>query len=690
MRFEHLPAEILAQVLSGNFSWAIFELWKCGNRELNTKLSRYAIRDIIIRDTSKRGIGRWPSCLKEFTLLRSLSIERFAGLCTIYTLRQELSKLPPTLKTLKIAAMGVIEALFTSEDFLVDTDYPTTLSDADYFWNDTWKPLPQLESLEVSAMLMTGGTLETDFFQRLPRSLTRFRLDHCKLCDATPEDYAKLPSTLTSLHLPSQSVSTPALRHIPKILTTLNPCLTESALLELMREPEILPNLTSFPLAPRMSLSIDATMSLTSQPELIWPTSMQSLTISSVDSTFFRILPKNLTSLTFIDTCGAPDITSERLINCFPITLTEIDGARINWSEITTSQWPPFLTFLGLSNSPFDLSHFHKLPRSLQRFRPPSKPLAMRTNDTSSLLVFGQDLLSTYDHYAWANAKAKLLQMSDKATSARVREYIEAVERGELYGLPLGLTDISIQYSSLSALNLQYLWPPAVKNVDLQDTAKTTTKSYFRLLPPSVTSLTLQTPSSICHLPRKLQKLILQVTTTKITAAQLESLPPTLIDLELRLSGISGQRPWTQLLPTTLTRLTLHGASVNGSELATLPASLTYLSCSVVDATLAQVRKMPHNLRKVSISSSEKNPPMEKLNSAKWRRLAQAYEPFYKIFRADKNELQYVALTDLDGESSSRYFGRQEEDRCEGIKDVHFFTSLKLNMEWKKISKKIW
>lgn len=673
MKLEQLPIELLERILSPHFSWAAIELWKCGNGILNSKLARGAVKYMDLRDFSGDSTGRWPRCIKHFKL-ESLSISRPIGLCTDYMLLQQVRKLSKNLKHLSITAESAPKALFSRIALSIDgNDYRSDDSGDEDFedlsLDDVWKiaeKFPKLETLEVC-----GGSDDTsivaNFFHLLPRSLTHLKIANVLLKVKDPKVFAKLPPGLKHLELPLDTIDMDAMEHLPPSLTQIASSLSYSAHLALYEAPMFLPNLIAFPTrggerVPKEMVEV----LLEDQSLLDWPASMHYMLIVGIQSSLLK-LPPNLTSLNFSATYGM-DIDAERLRMVFPRTLTTIQGASINWTDIEILDWPPQLTSLMSYRGDYFGAHvFSKLPRSLKILMVTGGSLnwlSSTVKDPIWLRRQGLDVLTSIDSQRWQIAKEKLQKDVIPENVARVSAYIEAVEAGGLYGLPLGLSELKIS-GVTSDDPIELLWPPEIEFANLGDSLIPLTDTYFDLLPPSITFMNLLDTSTLDKLPSFLQELDIFIPNLKFTTRNFKCLPSSLIELRLTCASITAKEGWVHLLPRSLIKLNVVGGAIPGAELAKFPPKLERLECSTTDVTLLQVRKLPRTLRFIQIATIDKNPPKDRMNSTAWRALSGTYVPFFRFWEASKKEVKVVTST----QQRSYYWSRNFSSLA--IKDIH-------------------
>ena len=92
MKLSDISADVLAQILNGDLSFASILLWKTGDRRIQSLLRNGGIRDVVLVDHNPLISLDWPSCLKEFSL-HSLSVTRDCRFKSISQVRNEMKQL---------------------------------------------------------------------------------------------------------------------------------------------------------------------------------------------------------------------------------------------------------------------------------------------------------------------------------------------------------------------------------------------------------------------------------------------------------------------------------------------------------------------------------------------------------------------------------------------------------------------
>lgn len=353
-----LPAELLAAVLCDHsISYTIPNLWKCGSRILNAKLSSCII-SLDLVDTAELSTSRWPRLISSLRSLRSLSVNRGLGhLMPSPLLSREIQELPSTLTYLKLISLDVKEGLLlhtahsTSESpTFVATQYPLGASRM----IDLSSLFPQLKVLKL-------GT------------------------DGAPfSDFAGLPSNLTSLKAFGMDLS--ALPLLPRGLTDLNCSITTTgakgvfsndqctefilnAPPSLTRLKAILGDLpsTAVEAIPRTVTEGEFGLKTPGRVAAPWkylfakalPPNLSSIHVHTVadfvqiKQTWFSVIPSKITKLTLgrsSDRARSLITLSTKAIEALPATLTELCGFfQIDWEAVkreTLMMWPPRLTRL--------------------------------------------------------------------------------------------------------------------------------------------------------------------------------------------------------------------------------------------------------------------------------------------------------------------------------------------------------
>lgn len=395
MWLKELPTGILALIFNDENSWAVIELYKCGDTRLNSQFRKGGITEVVLVHNYLRTLGRWPRCLKEFRL-EKLEIQQISGLCTTPTLRNELKQLHRGLKSLSVTCSDALLAFFgelsppiknepdSDEEVLERPSKRMKLLENDIgerqhaeMWNLN-TTFPELIELRVFKYKDARSYVSRDRFpsiviSSLPRNLRLFEAE--AVIPIT--DFGLLPSDLHTLNLSRGSIADDALPRIPPSITNLGASLD---ILQILKLVALHPSWLSMQTSPvhffgeyRLPIPVfeQSSMYLNNMPLLgmqLRPSSHgfnppthhgRHLSIEVSYAGFYltsqwkwisTLLPRSLTSL-------------------------EIDFA--DWSGIEASMWPSTLVTLRTSDS-FAPEHFHRLPRSLICFMALHLTLIMR------------------------------------------------------------------------------------------------------------------------------------------------------------------------------------------------------------------------------------------------------------------------------------------------------------------------
>ena len=485
MKLSDLPPELLRGILNGPQSCgAVITLWKAGDRILNAKLVNNGVTDVDLVDDRRDSSSRWPQCLKSFRLGR-LSIScRNPSFCTPDILH-ELQQLSPALKVLQLYFPGV-EALLPVEDQYNDLshshdDQPpapkrsqTAPNDAHHtaMWDigQTWPSLEQLALGRNSLRNVYGNQGESELGSRalmlLPRGLTYLSLPWSRIHPLP----GMLPPGLKTLHVSPYSLGDDDLHHLPKSLTDIMLSVDDKGLALLNQERDLLPNLKQFPIIDLDFINMEVGEYFSESLEtLSWPPNMLELICyASDDDAVFEELPSAMTSLTVISHDETP-ILRPSVIHCLPRGLTYLSIVQLEWTNIDVSTWPSTLIdFAILDGTIFNADHFCLLPRNLKTFsiqyceRLEGAEAEIDLNPLpphrfEALFSLGRESLSTDTH--WTSIK-RLIQTKNSSVHGMTAEtYISSIESGQLYGLPLTLTSLSLP-EEFQPLQKSLLLPP--------------------------------------------------------------------------------------------------------------------------------------------------------------------------------------------------------------------------------------
>lgn len=660
MNLTHLPPEVLCQVLDCYcISSEVLALWASGNRALISKLANGGVRSVTLTSYSLHKSARWPLALAHFQL-EMLDIKTDStSLGSIETIRCELKKLSPHLRRLHLTMPNVTEILFgaSKENTPVPDDDETRhpkrskqLQDTvneelrhESLWNLdlTW---PNLEELQVSSHLKEAP-VNYRLFALLPRSLLKLSITS----RFQPQDnhhLDTLPPNLQSLHLGTPLIANDVPR-LPRSLTDLGdlPLLDEAAEWALVTRHKLFPNLISLP-------DIDPDRFLAWQVESsdrTWPDTIKELTFDAPSVKLLERglpLPRNLTSLAFgafdEDSLDAKWLREVQL----PEHLVQLDLPYVNWDGIDSSIWPPTLRTLNFNDDPIELANFHQLPRSITECHMmiDTATWTEKDLDLKSLLALGRSAL-TLDDSLWQNTKAQLIERRQRLNTTRdtfVETYIDRIENGHLFGLPLSLTQLRLQnlgahveYTAHAGL-VMLLLPPLLTVVDLPG-GFTAHPSFLPLFPPDATALTTSFPlyenrssikdptsttlykltqlrqikirtdrkaasRALLCLPPDLNALTFYCIESRITTSILERLPPRLTRLEMR-GEIPRWKPWLHLIPRSVTHLSMPHY-LDGSDFCNLPPNLTSLEVRLRNVRLQDFWTHPKSLQSIASVST--------------------------------------------------------------------------------------
>lgn len=667
MWLEHLPTEVLANILNGDSSWASIELWKCGNRLLSSKLVLSGITLVHLDVPGVKECRRLPECLKQFRLSRV----RFTASHIPHgssTLHEDLRKLHYGLRALEVKCRGALDLLFPVRQKIVFSETERLICETKVHFkvvrssidptHSNLPPLSQvynrLEHLKIDEICPSSPALEDRIFGLLPRSLTSLHIQGCR-APVNSSLFDSLPSELTHLSLPPNTIHPLHLRQLPRFLTSISNCLTEEALALLATGGEngpLLPYLASFPCDGRFLAGSPIFQVLASGGRRL-PDNMLRLELDGVPKTqIFSLLPKNIQSLSLTNAHSKFDLCSGFLEQIYSSLLTVLAVDTVDWSEMSASLWPQNLTALTVRSSPTFGSHcFYKLPRSLVLLKvnanllvPPSEPNSEECNNRASLMLQGRILLNSLEKVEWQKYRLKLENRSERLAEGEwsaVRRQFDSIEGGALLGLPLRMRSLELGgMRHTSGLNLSL--PPWLTEARLESVAEIKCEEFFSSLPPTLTRLVLNppyhdyldepscwevlsgedpalsalykssllslslsfwaspsAPSIIKYLPRDLRELEFNAMEATFKAETWRDLPPSLERLQLRCFAIDRDGCPMSSLPKTLTCFDLNDASINGSDLAHLPPNIESLSAAILDTSLDHILAAPKSLRRI-------------------------------------------------------------------------------------------
>lgn len=398
LRLVHFPLDILSQILSGRYSHLFIALWKCGDVNLNSKLSR-CMQEVSLFDQVWTSTSRWPKVLSCLPNLRVLSVDRGNGnlMSSSKQLNAEIRKLPPSLLDLEIVSFEAELAFFNhspswllEEPKYITTNYergPSPLMDLEALF-------PALETLRVMGwdsmpLEPLGGQL---CLPALPKSLTRLLspiVEPYKKSDIAMTSLAGVPPNLkewranlvyavaplvtswlenanTSLERIFQVKDLPSQREMPSSLKAID-CGGYHLPLNLSKVRSLPPNYNRLPI---MGINYDSFDPNTEWTEQV-PRNIVHMTLYSCSKMFSLGmtlgLPTMLRSLEFSPTSPGLDWEGIAAFKGGPTRL-----------------WPPGLQIFTFGEQT-TWNHFKALPRTVTR-------LAIRTDGPTTFSVAVEDL----------------------------------------------------------------------------------------------------------------------------------------------------------------------------------------------------------------------------------------------------------------------------------------------------------
>lgn len=744
MKLEEFPLDVLALFLNGDNSWIAIELWKCGNANLNAKLSRGAVTEVCLK--TPRGMdgqqttGRWPRCLKEFRL-KKLYIERPDGLCSAKTLRSELQKLHSGLEELSLYSKEAPFAVFPSAssdpknvalDDEDDAPRPTKRSknaestDGDRKHEEMWNldiTFPQLKKLTIFSP--NDYRFSSSLFGCLPRSLTYFQF--LQPLESPIDDFGAFPVGLRVLKLFQGSISEKALKKLPASIIDIGLSLSTAVAVELAKKPKMAPNLEIFPRFLEDDDYYDEnplSNAILGYARRSWPDTIRKLTLSSVraEKIFGRPLPKNLTYLNIVASESKFDLKYDWLTSILPAGITRLDISTVDWSSINATNWPQSLTRLSINHDPNATPLvFHRLPRTLKHLIINPYRVDEETEWTEKLLselnLKGRESIEGLDKDLWTQLKAKM--RAHQFPNGNASAYIEMVESGGLFGLPLSL--VRFEYGSIAdTAPWTLLLPPQLQELLVVPATTCRSTAFFERLPPSLSDLQFSMAMDDCdcrvwevfqtsdpttsalyrannlaslsisfnversqdfaddffkYLPRTLRHLSWSCPEKRANLENLKSLPPRLesLDLDYRRTRFEGS--WIEVLPRTLTGLYAGEQVMKGCEIEKLPPNLAQLRIALFDVTLSQLRCIPKTLTLFELNGADPGPlarTQGTLTPNQLSRLIQAYYPLYRLLEVslEDNAAEMNISTEFERpEDEGEYDGKDGYDSSSNESD---------------------
>lgn len=510
-----------------------------------------------------------------------------------------------------------------------------------------------------------------------------------------PSTLLLLPQTLTSFTLSlNKRVGIIGRRTFPTLITAevlrlLPPSLTQlssmsfaaDALCLLADDRTILPNLIDLT-TPAIDMRKDNPTFATDGK---WPPYFPVLDLYNVNSTDrLENLPTHLTSLNISSlSSGAPFTATISWIKSITPHLTQLTVPAIAWDEIKRfEEWPRSLTELNYSSCPPHMPKYHVLPRTLRTLDASyvsDEGITIAPKDLDVAMAFGRALLDNAEKQSWIKCKEYLKSLNAELYprfSRHVDEYIAAVERGELHGLPLLLSNLTLE-GSFAYNAWTKIYPPQLAHLELNFTWAVANSHFWNLLPPHLITLIVETDDfqmrsdydwsppwevmtlftdkpddsplfqmtslSTLHIPiatasafqffpRSLTELKnTNIGTLSPTHDELAQLPQNLLTLEMAIIGSTPER-WVEYLPRSLTELDLLHSTIEGSDFARLPPKLTLLTAVTRSLSLADLYHSPNTLELLDLEFDDDGP--SSVGFSELAHLVSLFKPFTKFYKS--------------------------------------------------------
>lgn len=510
MELGDLSEDVLALIFEfecGADSVSPLHAWMAGSRKLMAKMANRGITVVKLRHHDQTVPVRVPDCVAHWKLARFTIYADSSSQFTPNTLPLErtLASSQETLKTLDLAFGNATYLMFPLASKLSPPPASAKPSSSSSAVSIGLQPqttgidaiIPQgslfqrLETLTLNCRPSVDMKL---LFAQLPRSLTSLTLECYDGFPILTPSFADLPPHLKRLLLPPRAlVSEDALRTLPtgnELEVFDFPLLPKTTLLMMKEWKTLLPRLIDFPHTDiktwYSALGFDKDDTV---PPPQYPHNMRSLDLTNRHVNPRIPLPSGLYTLSWGDLTLGRDLLTKRI----PSSLTVLALGHINWSEIDPKDWPPKLYRLLCLDLEFSFANAHRLPRSLRHIHPSIfGDTEERANfDFSAAFAIGRRMLleNEVDRRLWSNAKQELLETSSRSDSAeklRIERYISKVEEGGLFGLPIGMTALSMSV-------FPHVVPPYLTSLRtfldreyLEKRLGENAKSFFELLPPSL------------------------------------------------------------------------------------------------------------------------------------------------------------------------------------------------------------
>lgn len=477
MKLEDLATEALELILSDCDGTSVLALWKSGSVSIRHKLMNGGVISLSLRSSSADN-RNWPHCLPflklrslKIVLAGSLRVGRLTGQTSRFALLAELKSLNPSLKRLEVCFRDLSDVLKLGMPTAAVNKLSAGDAQADLqVWdmNDTW---PQLEHLCFATKFQSDevwrssnfAPLPSIFFAQLPRSLLSLDIRHTSAI-LKDEHLQSLPPSLTSLLLPKTKLSASALRCLPKSLTHLDHfngdhklVFSEEAVQLLVEDPSVLPNLEFSAISGQYQVS----EVLYEAGGRQWPACVTAITLMG-DSGWELIKSSEMKYPSRLKTLALmlPDydvLDSTIWLNTYPFaSLTTLTVDSLDWSNVKPETWPQTLTHLSIVTgerlSPLLFNRFPRYLLQLHIGQSLGRWEHQKFDPKDALAAGRESLQSPTDRRIWMKEYEKLrngLYERNEAYRNGVNKYLEDVESGMHFGLPLRLTHLSITGVSL-------------------------------------------------------------------------------------------------------------------------------------------------------------------------------------------------------------------------------------------------
>lgn len=697
LSISELPPEVLAQILDGPLSFAAVEFWKTGDSVLRSKLTRKGIRHVDLRHSRPKSSAIWPKCLKEFQLLSLRLVNRNGSIRDLLTVYTELRQLKSGLEHLELRfwdagmvffydGLKLDPSVLTPSKRLILAEFEKANAGLD---SSSHNAVPfseaqtSLRHLILDEVENAGSILHDGLFSLLPPSLTHVNLRGMRI-GRPLHNFSNLPAGITQLILPLRAINVSNIRALPSRLTNVGFGFSHDALALLNEEPNILPNLLQFPHDGTFSSFEDSTIIVRGKKKQ-WPSNLTALSfVGDAAQGFFDSLPVRLTELNLVTSNVV--VSPNWIENVLPQSLAALHVGSIPWKDITpTLRWPSNMAHLSFTiSSERSEDIYHCLPRTLKTLSLSSRPcddVSLDQNAIDSLLIRGQRIIDQFENQRWSSLQTELLLQNNHGTWRDwCPAYIAQVSRGALLGLPLGMTTIHLS-SLITHHTMGLLIPPCVTKLHLSDTRVWKTSTFFELLPPSLTSLSLadnigeakdldvkqwsltnvQSPSNSALYNSKLEELSIHFTRLQnihllfplfpialkslslrgaIDMKGLQCLPPNLKSLTLNSPSLPNEQ-WVQYLPRSLETLEVpdRRTQLFGDDVLALPPTLTHIGVVIAHMSLDQLLSLPRALG--SLQCPLILPGNAKcLSRAQFEAIVHEFIPLWRIKHVPQSEVE--------------------------------------------------